>query len=240
MALPKVKYHTFNITIPSTKKKVKFRPFVVGEEKILLVGQQSGDSKDMYEAVKQVINNCAIEEIDLDALAPFDLDYIFIKLRAQSVSNVVEVKYLDPEDEQEYSIKIDLNDVEVTFPETAADPIIQIDETIKVKLRYPTIATMDEVMESFGDKAPDASELADLLIIKSIDMIIDGEELYPASEASIEELRTFVDSIPSEPYSKVKGFFDAAPSIRHVVEYTNSKGTKRSIELNGLNDFFTF
>lgn len=240
MALPKVKYHTFSITIPSNKKKIKFRPFVVGEEKILLIGQQSGDKKDMYEAVKQVIVNCAINDIDLARLAPFDLDYIFIKLRAQSVSNMVEVKYLDPEDEQEYSIQIDLNKIEVTFPEAAADPMIQVDDTIKVKLRYPTIETMDEVMESFAGEEPDAAKLADLLIIKSIEMIIDGEEIYPSEEATIEELQVFVDSIPSEPYKKVKAFFDAAPSIRHTVQYTNSKGTERSIELNGLNDFFTF
>jgi hypothetical protein len=241
MTLPKIQYPTFTITIPSTKKKAKFRPFTVGEEKLLLMGQQSDEPKDMYDAIKQVINNCAIDNIDLSNLAPFDFDYIFIKLRAQSVSNVVEIKYLDPEDNEKYEVKVNLDDVEVQFPEAAADPIIQCDENIKVKLRYPTMKMMDEIMaELEGMKEVDPSKVTDKLILKAIDMIIAGDEIYPVNEISDEELLEFVESLPGKAYKSIRKFFEATPQVRHTVTYKTNKGTDRSIELNGLRDFFMF
>ncbi len=241
MTLPTIKYPTFTITLPSNKEKKKFRPFAVGEEKLLLIGQQSKDPKDMYDAIKQVINNCAIDPIDLEDIAPFDFDYIFIRLRSQSVSNMVEIKYLDPEDEEKYEVKINLNDVEVFYPEKAVDPVIDITPDIKVKLRYPTMKMMDEILAELNTEDElDTAIITDHLVMKAIDVIIAGEELYPAAEASKEELEKFISSIPGKSYDKIRAFFEATPHIKHTVTYKTKGGTERSIELNGLTDFFMF
>jgi hypothetical protein len=241
ITLPTVQHPTFDITIPSTKKKIKFRPFAVGEEKILLFGQQSRDPKDMYEAIKQVINGCAVKPIDLDSLAPFDFDYIFVKLRAQSVSNVVELKYVDPEDDERYDVLLNLDDVEVQFPEAAADPLITINDKLKVKLQYPTMAMMDEILNDLeGEEKVTASMIVDQLVMKAMELIIEGNEIYPVAEASKQELAKFIASIPPKAYAKIREFFESTPQLKHTVTYTTKGGTERSIELNGLTDFFMF
>lgn len=241
MALPQLEYPTFDITIPSTKKKMKFRPFTVGEEKLLLLGQQSKEPKDMYDAIKQVVTSCSINPINLDELAPFDFDYIFLKLRAQSVSNIVDVKYIDPEDEEKYDVKIDLNDVEINYPEGTADPVVQLDDKTKVKLRYPTMKMMDEILNNLEkEEEVTPSMIVDQLVTKAIDMIVSGDDIYPASESTPEELLKFVNSIPREPYNKIRKFFEMTPQLKHTVSYTTKAGTVRSIELNGLTDFFIF
>lgn len=241
MQLPEIKHPTFTIVIPSTKEKKKFRPFVVKEEKILLMGQQSKDPKDMYEAIKQVINNCAVDTLDFDVLAPFDFDYIFVKLRSQSVSNVIDVKYRDPEDDQEYDMKVNLNEVEVTFPEDSIDPIVECTDNIKIKLKHPTMAVMDSIMHSFGEvEDVTSNDLVDKLITKSIECVMAGEEIYPTKEATDEQLVDFVNNLPMKSYEKIRKFFENVPQLKHTISYTNSKGTEKSIELNGLGDFFTF
>jgi len=117
MALPKIQSPTFEVIIPSINKTVLFRPFLVKEEKILLMAQQSNDDKDIIKAIKQVVNNCCLDDkLDIDKLATFDLEYLFLKLRARSVNNVVEILYKDAEDEKEYKFSINLDDVEVTMP----------------------------------------------------------------------------------------------------------------------------
>lgn len=241
MTLPKLEYPTFDVTLPSTKEKKKFRPFTVGEEKLLLMGQQSKEPKDIYDAVKQVISNCAVDDLNLDEIAPFDFDYLFIKLRAQSVSNIVEVKYIDPEDEEKYDVKVDLNKVEVEYPEGTADPTIVLDSKTKVKLKYPTMKMMDEILEDLSSEDEvTPSKIVDSLITKAIDMIISGDDIYPASESTPDELRKFVMSIPRKPYDKIRAFFELTPQVKHTVTYTTKGGTVRTIVLSGLTDFFTF
>lgn len=241
MTLPVVTYPEFPITIPSTKEKKKFRPFAVGEEKILLMGQQSKEPKDMYNAVKQVLLACAVDPIDLGKLAPFDFDYMFIKLRAMSVSNIVDVKYIDQEDDERYEVQIDLNEVDVHYPEGTAEPVVNVDDKIKVKLKYPTMEMMDEILEELSsEEEVTPSMIVDQLITKAIDVIISGDDIYPASEASKEDLEKFVNSLPRKPYDQIRKFFEMTPQVKHTISYTTKGGTVRTIELNGLTDFFIF
>jgi hypothetical protein len=143
MALPKINTITFEITIPSTKKKMRFRPFLVKEEKILMLAQK-GTPDDIFFAVKQLLTNCSIDPIDVDTLTTFDLDYIFIKLRAQSVGNIIELKFQDNEDGKTREFKVDLNEVEVTeSPEHSKK--IKINEQFGLLMKYPDVAMMNSI-----------------------------------------------------------------------------------------------
>ena len=139
MALPKIKIPLFDVTIPSTKKDAKFRPFLVKEEKILLMAQSGATKKEMINALKQVINNCVTlldgKDVDIDALTTFDLEYLFLKIRAKSVDNVVTLKYVDHEDEKEYEFKVALDDIEIKYNPEHTNKI-KVDDEIGIILKY--------------------------------------------------------------------------------------------------------
>ena len=144
MALPKTKHPLFDIKIPSTGKPVSFRPFLVKEEKLLLMAKASEDPTDIFKAIKQVINNCAMDKgFDIDKLAIFDLEYVFIRLRAISVNNIVKVSYRDNEDDKIYDFEINLNTVEVVFPEKISKNI-KISDTIGMTMKYPPASIFDD------------------------------------------------------------------------------------------------
>lgn len=235
MALPKIDKPLFEVLVPSLNKKVKFRPFVVKEEKILLMAQQSDDEKDMILAIKQVLQNCAQDPtFDCDDLATFDLEYMFLKLRARSVNNIIEVSYRDNEDEKVYDFQIDLDSVEM-LTKAPSSNIIKISDTMGIVMQYPSVTILD--------KAPDnmkAAEMVEYLIRSCIDKVYDEENVYPADEETEEELKEFVDNLDLETFGKIREFFDNLPRMYYKIEYTNSLGNKRTIELQTLSDFFTW
>jgi hypothetical protein len=136
MGLPKVKHPTFNVIVPSTQEKIRLRPFLVREEKILLLAQTSEDPSDISDAIKQVINNCLIDPIDVDVLTTFDMEYVFLKLRSKSVGSVIDLKYTDPTDNNTYDLQVNLDDVEIIRdPNHTAK--ITITKDSGLVLRYP-------------------------------------------------------------------------------------------------------
>lgn len=234
MALPKLKFPVYELKIPSTKKTESFRPFLVKEEKILLMAKQSSDPTEIFRAMKQIINNCCINDsFDIDKLAIFDLEYLFLRLRSFSVNNIAKVSYRDNDDEKVYDFEIDLNTIEVLFPESVNN-VIKITEETGIKMKYPSASLFDD-KEYFKSGEDSLYEL----IIRCIDKIYDGEEIYDPSDYTKEELTEFLDNVGIKVYQEIMKFMENNPKLYYKIEYVNSKGNSRNIELTTLTDFFT-
>lgn len=235
MALPKIDKPLFELYVPSLKKSVKARPFVVKEEKILLMAQQSGTEKDIVLAVKQVLQNCIQEpKFDVDTLATFDLEYMFLKLRAKSVNNIIEVSYRDVEDDEVYDFKIDLDQVEMLQTSDISNKIEVTDE-VGIVLKYPSVTILNDIPDDIT-----TADLVELLVRKCIDTIYDAENVYPVSEHTEQELNEFIEGLDLDTFNKIKDFFDNLPKMYYKIEYENSLGNKRFVELTTLSDFFTW
>jgi hypothetical protein len=231
--LPKIDKPIFELLVPSTDKKLRFRPFTVKEEKILLVAQQDGDDKSIILAIKQVVNNCCQEPgFNVDTLATFDLEYLFLKLRSRSVNNIIEVSYRDSEDDKVYDFEIDLEEVQLVKNDDISK-VIQITPEIGIKMKYPSVTIIDD-----APTEATAAEVVEYLIRNCIECIYDSENVYPVEDHKAEELNEWLDSLDIEGFGKIRQFFDNLPQMYHKLEYTNSLGNIRTIELTTLNDFF--
>ena len=231
MALPTIEQPIFEMKIPSTGKNVKFRPFLVREEKILLIAQQGGSDKEVIRAIKQILSACLIDNIDVDQLATFDLEYMFLKLRARSVNNIVKLAYRDTEDEKVYDFEIDLDEIEIEVK--PVNNKIKVNDEIGIVMKYPAASITDELGEYDNE--------VDLLLFfvrKCIDQIYDSENVYPANESTEEEMNQFIDSLDVQTFERIREFFDSIPTLSHTLKYTNSNDNERVIELNNLKDFF--
>lgn len=235
MPLPRIDKPLFELKIPSTETVVQCRPFVVKEEKILLTAQQSGEEKDIILAIKQVLQNC-IEDpsFDSNTLTTFDLEYMFLKLRARSVNNIIEVSYRDSEDDKIYDFKIDLDEVEMVQNKEINNKIMITDD-VGMIMKFPSAVILEGIPSD-----SDATQLVEYLIIKCIDEIFDADDVYPAAEETEQSLKEFVDNLDVETFNKVRDFFDSLPKLYHKLEYTNELGNARVIELQTLSDFFTW
>ena len=235
MSLPKISYPTYTIKVPSTKKNVKFRPFLVKEEKLLLMAKESENNADILQSIKQIVNNCCLDEnFDNEKLTIFDLEYIFIKLRAFSVDNIVKVSYKDEEDGQNYDFEVDLNAVEVEFPEKNENNI-KITDTFGILMKYPS-ASLYEDKDFLNLEKDYLFEL----IIRCIDKIYEGDNVFEAKNYTMKELGDFLENLDSKTFVSVQEFLMNSPKLLHVMKYKNSLGNEKEIRLSSLNDFFTF
>lgn len=232
MPLPKIDQPLFDMIIPSTGKKVVFRPFLVREEKILLIAQQSENDSEIIRAIKQILNACIQDDIDIDSLAIFDLEYMFLKLRARSVNNVVKLSYRDIEDGELYNFELDLDTIEVKMPEVINSKI-EINDNVGMTMKYPAASITDR-MKDFDNEV----DLMTFFIVNCIDTIYDEDNVYVASEFSESEITEFLDGLDVMSFEKIRQFFESVPRLYHKIEYTNSLESKRSIELTSLKDFF--
>ncbi len=232
MALPKIDQPLFDVTVPSTGKKIEFRPFLVKEEKILLIAQSSGIDTDIIKAIKQILNLCIVDEFNVDTLTTFDLEYLFLKLRAKSVNNIVKLSYRDNEDDEVYDFEVDLDKIEVEMPKDI-DPKIQITDNIGMTMKYPSASITDRLRE-FENEV----DLMTFFIINCIDTIYTEDEVFLASDYKEKELEEFLDGLTIQSFDKVRQFFEKLPKLYHKIEYKNKLGNDRSIELNTVRDFF--
>jgi hypothetical protein len=232
MPLPKIDQPLFDMTIPSTGKKIAFRPFLVKEEKILLIAQQSGNDSEIIRAIKQILNNCIQDDIDLDSFAIFDLEYAFLKLRARSVNNIVKLAYRDTEDDEVYNFELDLDKIEIEMPEKINSKI-DITDTVGMTMKYPSASITDK-MTNFDNEV----DLMTFFIVNCIDTIYDEDSVYVADDFSEEEISEFLDGLDVKSFEKIREFFESVPRLYYKIEYTNSIGSERSIELTSLKDFF--
>lgn len=234
MSLPKISYPINNIKVPSLNKSFKFRPFLVKEEKLLLMAKESANDTDILHAIKQVVNNCAVDQsFDIDKLAIFDLEYIFLKLRCMSVDNIVKVSYKDFEDNKVYDFDVDLNEIEIDMPKKM-DNNIKITPKSGILMKYPSASLYDD-----QDLLNANKDYLFELIVRCIDKVYEDEAVYEAKDYRIEEMRAFMENLDVKTFDKIKGFLINIPKLKYVIKYKNSLDHDREIELNSLNDFFT-
>lgn len=232
MALPKIQQPLFEITVPSTKKKVKYRPFTVKEEKILLIAQESKDISQIILSIKQIIGNC-IADIDVEKLAMFDMEYILLNLRARSVSDLIEFKIKDSETEEEIELAIDIDEIEIKEFDGHTKTLVLSDD-ITLGMKYPHI---DQLSALSGEDVNVEQAKFDMML-GCIDTVVQGEEVYKLSDFTDEEVEEFVDSFNSEHIKKLKHFFETMPVMKFEKEYTRKDGTTRKFVAQGTETFF--
>jgi hypothetical protein len=233
MALPKLSYPTFEVILPSTNKPLKMRPFLVREEKILLVAQQTEEPKEVVNAIRQVIVNCSIDPINVEDLTTFDLEFLFIKLRARSVNSVIKLRYRDNEDNQSYDVECNLDEVQISRTEGHTN-FIQINDNMSMLMRYPRADLMQNLDPSMSE-----SEIFFELLSNCIDEVIENGNHHDAKNSTKEEVEEFIASLDVNTFQKIQEFFQTMPKIKHELKYTNSLGNERTVVLDNINDFFT-
>ena len=234
MSLPKISYPIFELELPSTKQKIKYRPFLVKEEKILLTAQVSGEAEDVVNSIRQVINNCILSEgVNIDTLTTFDLEYLFIKIRSKSVNNIIKLAYRDLEDDKRYEVEVDLDEIKILEDPNHTNKIAITDDMGMI-MKYPSadiassLKILDGEMDIFFE------------VLKGcIESIYDSESVYKVSDYSSEELDEFVQSLDVNTFKKIQDFFATMPRLHYEVKYTNSLGNEKVIPLTTLNDFFS-
>lgn len=235
MSLPKIDYPIYTIKVPSLKKEFRFRPFLVKEEKLLLMAKENQNPAEMLSVLKQIVNNCCVDDkFDINKIALFDLEYLFLKLRAVSIDNNIEVSYKDNEDGKVYNFTINLDEIEVTFPKKM-DNNIKITDNTGVVMKYPSAKLYDD--QEFLNLEKD--QLFEL-ILRCIDSIYVGDEVYPSKDYKKEELVEFLENLNIKVFEQIQTFLANTPKIYKKIEYKNSLDNDRTIELSSLGDFFTW
>jgi len=235
MALPKVNTPTYELAVPSTDEKIKYRPFLVKEEKILLIAMEAQEQSGILNAVKDIVKSCTFDKFDVNRAPIFDIEYIFLNIRAKSVGEVSTVNLRCPDDNETFvQTEIDLTKVNVQITEGHTNKIELTDEMGMI-LQYPTL-------DSFTDSTTviNASNMLDV-IASCVSQIYDkkGEDVYDAKDSTKQEIVDFLESLNSKQFLEIQKFFDTMPKLTHTVTIENPETkVKSDITLTGLNDFF--
>jgi hypothetical protein len=232
MALPKIDMPLFEMTLPSSGKKIKYRPFTVKEEKILLIAQESKELKAAINAVKQIVNNCLIDS-NIEDFAMFDLEYVLLLLRSKSIDNNIKFAIKDPETEETVVLELDLNEVKVTKHENHTNRI-EVNEEYTLFLKYPTIEQFTQFVEDEKNNPLTSYNV----MISCLDKIASKEEVYKFSDYTPAEIDSFMDDLSGEVLMKIKEFFDTMPKLRHEMKYKNTNGIEKTFVLEGMQSFF--
>jgi len=236
MALPTVDLPTHELEIPSNKKKIKFRPFLVKEEKVLLLALESDNDGNIREAVLNLLKGCVISRIKLENLATFDLEYIFLNIRAVSVGEVVDIQVTCQDDEKtQVKYQLNLTDVQVSFPEGHTNKIM-LNDDLGVIMKYPSFNRFVE--SQFAQKDVNEDTVIEI-IAESIDQIFQGEEVYDESTTTPKEFVQFVESLTTQQLEKLQGFFETSPRLEHKFKIKNpNTDVESNYTLSGLQSFF--
>ena len=236
MALPKLTTPTYELEIPSTDAKIKYRPFLVKEEKILMMAMESKATADITQAVKDIVSECTFNKVKIDNMPMFDVEYIFLQIRAKSVGEVSKLKLLCPDDKKTYAdIELDLNEVKVQVGEDHTNKI-ELDNGMGMIMTYPTI-------DSFRDSGiRDINANNMLEVISGCIMQIyeeEGKKTYDPKDQTKKELTEFIEQLNTKQFKDVQKFFETMPKLKHEITIKNPKTKKESkVTLTGLNDFF--
>ena len=240
MALPKLDVPTYEIVLPVSKKKIKYRPFLVKEQKNLLMAIESNESTTIQQNVKDILNNCTVTEgVDIDKLPIIDVEFYFVHLRAKSVGEVVDTRYRcnNEVDGKEcgniMEKKINLLELKVQIDDSV-NPEIQITPKILIKMKYPEFGIVQDSL-----KYDDINDITFNMIASSIEYIYDGDQFYYAHEAQPSEMLEFVEGMNQEQFAKVEAFFNTLPKLKEVIDIKCNKcGFQHKIDVEGLESFF--
>jgi len=236
MALPKLNTPTYELEVPSTDEKLKYRPFLVKEEKILMIAMESKDNAQIVNAVKDIVTSCTFEKLDIANLPMFDVEFIFLNIRAKSVGEVSKLRILCPDDKKTYaSAEVDLTKVEVQVDDNHSNKI-ELTDSMGMIMTYPTI---DSFTDS-GIQTIDANNMLDVIGSCILQIYEDnGEKVFQAKDQTKKELTEFIESMNTSQFKQVQAFFDTMPKLKHTIKVKNPKTKKSSdVTLTGLNDFF--
>ena len=236
MALPKLNTPTYELEIPSTDEKIKFRPFLVKEEKILMMALETKDNAQIVNAVKDIVSECTYNKLNINTMPMFDVEYIFLQIRSKSVGEVSKVQILCPDDKKTYTnVEIDLNEVKVQVEDGHTNKI-ELTDSMGIIMTYPNIDSFSEN----GIQDINASNMLDVIGTCILQIYEDkGEKVYEAKDQTKKELTEFIESMNTNQFKQVQAFFDTMPKLKHTVKVKNPKTKKSSdVTLNGLNDFF--
>ena len=237
MPLPKINTPTYELTLPSNGKKIKYRPFLVREEKILIMARETENQKQITDAVVETLDACIMTRgIKIKTLATFDIEYIFLNVRSKSVGETINVNIICPDDEKtSVEVPIDLESIKVKKDKSHTN-IVKIDDNLSLKLKYPS---MDQFIESNFESSDDTIKNTMKVITSSIDMIFSEEESWNASESTPKELEEFIEQLNSKQFQTIEKFFDTMPKLSHKVKVTNPKtNVESTVILEGLAAFF--
>ena len=232
MALPLNEVPKYTCDLPSTGQSITYRPFLVKEQKVMLMAMESEDENEISQAVIDTMQSCMVSEIDIKSLPIFDFEYLYLKVRAKSVGETVKLRIKCPDDEKEIVEKeINIDKIEVDMPKDHTNKI-EFEPGYGVIMNYPTINTFQNVPES-------TTALSFKLVQDSIQTIYKGDEVYDRNNISDKELEEFVNNMTQAQFTKVQTFFDTMPRVRHNIKYQNPKtGKDFEMNLTGTSDFF--
>ena len=246
MPLPKINSPVFELILPSTKQTVKYRPFLVKEQKILLIAGESNDQNANLIAIKQIINNCAIDKIDVEKLPTFDLEYLFINLRAKSIGENIELRmrhrtgYNDEGAECDHVTLVDVNLLEIEVDQGVGHTdniILDEEDQVGVKMKYPTLD--DASLKNLNKKSKNQMDIAMETIANCIEYIYDKEEIYKIEDVTKKELFEFIDNLSQEQFLKINNFFTSMPKVKKEIEWKcGGCGSHDKVTLEGMSNFF--
>jgi len=234
MGLPKIDLPLFETKLISTgRKKIKYRPFTVKEEKILLIAQESDDIDQIILAIKQIIGNCC-EDVKIDKLPMFDLEYLLMQIRGKSVNNVIEFQITDPETEKPVMLELNIDEIEMTKPKGHSREIA-IGEDAYVVMEYPVLDDVTKFLKPAEDGLD--NNIFDIML-SCIGSVVQGDEVYNLEDFSDEEVLEFVDSFSTQTIEDIKNFFETIPVMKCEQTYTNADGEEKQVVLEGVETFF--
>tara|TARA_B100000131_G_scaffold202639_1_gene194601 strand:+ start:184 stop:903 length:720 start_codon:yes stop_codon:yes gene_type:complete len=239
MPLPKINTPTYELILPSTGKKIKYRPFLVREEKILIMALETEDTEQITNAVVDIISGCILTKgVDVTKLATFDIEYLFLNVRSKSVGESVEVNVICPDDNKtSVQVEIDIDSIKIQKTKGHKN-IIKLDDQYSMKLKYPSL-------NEFIDTNFESSEESDVnkslnMITNCIEMIYDKEESWDASDSTKQELEEFIEQLNSKQFKTIENFFETMPKLSHKIKVTNpTTEVESEVVLEGLASFFT-
>ena len=240
MSLPKINTPTYEMTLPSTGKKIKYRPFLVREEKILIMAMESENMSEITNAIVQILSDCIVsKDIKVESLATFDIEYLFLNVRAKSVGETVDVNLTCPDDgETQVEMSIDIDSIKVQKTRGHKN-IIKLDDELSMKLKYPSL---DQFVENNFETEEGASEINQSLsmITSCVEMIYNQEESWEASDYSKKELDEFIEQLNTKQFKQIEKFFATMPKLSHTIAVKNPEtGVESEVVLEGLASFFS-
>jgi hypothetical protein len=240
MPLPKISTPTYELELPSSGKKIRYRPFLVREEKILIMALESEDTKQISSAIVQILSDCiATKTVKVSELSTFDIEYLFLNVRAKSVGETVEVNVTCPDDgETQVQMEINIDDIKVQ-KDSKHTNIIKLDDNLSMKLKYPSLEQFVENNFEVNESESEVNKSLSM-IISCIDTVYDQEESWNAADCSKKELEEFVEQMNTKQFKEIENFFVTMPKLSHKIKVKNPNTKVESdIVLEGLASFFT-